>query len=320
MLYFSVILLKTKFMKKKLDIILPAHNEEGNIKFIYEGLKNILQGINYDYTFLFVDDGSTDETLFQIKNLAASDNLVKYIELSRNFGHQNAIKAGLDASTAEIIIMMDCDLQHPPHLLNEILRIYELGYDIVRTHRIENKIEGFLKRKTSNLFYKLLNKLSDIKLEQGSADFRLISGGAIAQLKSFNEFDLFYRGLIKWIGFKQISIEYLPESRLTGNTKYTYKKMISFGLNGFTSFSTKPLYFAAYIGLFLSFLSILYIPYVFYVLYTGAEIQGWASVIVTIVFFGGLNLMILGIIGIYLSKLFNQSKNRPHYIIKESNL
>ena len=307
-------------MHTTLEIILPAHNEHGNVFPIYDEIKEALSITKYDYTILFVDDGSTDETLCQIKDLAKQDNKVKYIELSRNFGHQNAIKAGLDASDADVIIMMDCDLQHPPHLINELIKQYELGYDIVRTHRVENETAGYFKRKTSNLFYKILNQLSDITLEQGSADFRLISGKAIEQLKSFNEFDLFYRGLIKWMGFKQISLEYHPEERLSGQTKYTYKKMISFGLNGFTSFSTKPLYFAAYLGLVFSISSILYVPYIIHAFYTGTEVQGWASVIATVVFFGGINLMILGIIGIYISKLFAQSKNRPHYIVKESNL
>lgn len=307
-------------MSKSLEIILPAHNERGNIIPIYEEITQALSSTNYYYTILFVDDGSTDDTLLEIKKLAVLDEKIRYIELSRNFGHQNAIKAGLDASTSEVIIMMDCDLQHPPHLINELLRNYELGYDIVRTHRLENKNTAYIKRKASNFFYKFLNHLSDITLEQGSADFRLISGTAIDHLKSFNEFDLFYRGLIKWMGYKQISIEYMPEERLTGTTKYTYKKMISFGLKGFTSFSTKPLYFAAYMGLIISFLSILYIPYIFYTFYVGKDVQGWASVIATIAFFGGLNLMILGIIGIYISKLFSQSKSRPHYIVKESNL
>ncbi len=307
-------------MPKTLEIILPAQNEHGNIIPIYQEIKEAMSITNYNYTILFVDDGSTDDTLIQIKELAKSDEKIRYIELSRNFGHQNAIKAGLDASTSDIIIMMDCDLQHPPHLINELLRNYELGYDIVRTHRLEDKNTAYIKRKASNFFYKFLNRLSDITLEQGSADFRLISGTAIDQLKSFNEFDLFYRGLIKWMGYKQISIEYMPEQRVSGITKYTYKKMISFGLKGFTSFSTKPLYFAAYMGLVFAFLSILYVPYIFYTFYVGRDVQGWASVIATIAFFGGLNLMILGIIGIYLSKLFTQSKNRPHYIVKESNL
>jgi len=305
---------------KKLNIVLPAHNEHNNISPIYKEIILALASCKYPYEILFIDDGSTDDTLAQIKALSAEDSKVKYIELSRNFGHQNALKAGLDMCNADIIIMMDCDLQHPPHLINELLRNYELGYEIVRTHRIDSKSVGFIKSKTSSLFYNIISKFSDIKIEEGSADFRLISGSAITHLKSFNEFDLFYRGLIKWMGYKQISIEYMAEQRYSGVTKYTYNKMISFGIKGFTSFSTKPLYFAAYLGMFFASISILYIPYIAYTFYMKTEAPGWASVIATVSFFGGVNLMILGIIGVYLSKLFTQSKNRPHYIIKASNL
>lgn len=307
-------------MQTKLEIILPAHNEEGNIRPIYDAILQGLSSTNYNIRILFIDDGSTDDTLSRIKEIAKQDARVKFIELSRNFGHQNAIKAGLDSTQADVVIMMDCDLQHPPTLLHELLNKYEQGYDIVRTRRIENETAGFIKRKASNLFYQFLNQLSDITLEQGSADFRLISGKAIDYLRAFNEYDLFYRGLVKWIGFKQISLAYQPEQRLSGETKYSYKKMISFGLKGFTSFSTKPLYFAAYLGMIFSLLSTLSIPYIIHAFYTGSQVPGWASVIAAIVFFGGLNLMILGIIGVYLSKLFIQSKSRPHYIIKESNL
>ncbi len=307
-------------MQTKLEIILPAHNEEGNIRPIYDAIVQVLSSTNYRYTILFVDDGSTDDTLSRIKELANGDSKVKYLELSRNFGHQNAIKAGLDSTNADVVVMMDCDLQHPPSLLNELLNKYEQGYDIVRTIRIENETAGFIKRKASNLFYQFLNQLSDITLEQGSADFRLISGKAIDYLRAFNEYDLFYRGLVKWIGFKQISLEYQPEQRLSGETKYSFKKMISFGLKGFTSFSTKPLYFAAYLGMIFSLLSTLFIPYIIHAFYIGSQVPGWASVIAAIVFFGGLNLMILGIIGIYMSKLFTHIKSRPHYIIKGSNL
>ena len=305
---------------KKLNIVLPAHNEHNNITPIYKEIILALANCNYPYEILFIDDGSTDDTLMQIKALSAEDSKVKYIELSRNFGHQNALKAGLDMCNADIIIMMDCDLQHPPHLINELLRNYELGYEIVRTHRVDGKSVSFIKSKTSSLFYNIISKFSEIKIEEGSADFRLISGSAITHLKSFNEFDLFYRGLIKWMGYKQISIEYTAEQRYSGVTKYTYNKMISFGIKGFTSFSTKPLYFAAYLGLFFAMMSLLYIPYIFYAFYFGTEVHGWASVIATVAFFGGLNLMILGIIGFYLSKLVIQSKNRPHYIVKACNL
>jgi dolichol-phosphate mannosyltransferase len=305
---------------KKLNIVLPAHNEHNNISPIYKEIILALASCKYPYEILFIDDGSTDDTLAQIKALSAEDSKVKYIELSRNFGHQNALKAGLDMCNADIIIMMDCDLQHPPHLINELLRNYELGYEIVMTHRVDGKSVSFIKSKTSSLFYNIISKFSEIKIEEGSADFRLISGSAITHLKSFNEFDLFYRGLIKWMGYKQISIEYTAEQRYSGVTKYTYNKMISFGIKGFTSFSTKPLYVAAYLGLFFAMMSLLYIPYIFYASYSGTEVHGWASVIATVAFFGGLNLMILGIIGFYLSKLVIQSKNRPHYIVKACNL
>ncbi len=305
---------------KKLNIILPAHNEHTNITPIYNEIVLALSNCKYLYEITFIDDGSTDDTLGQIKNLAIHDPKVKYIELSRNFGHQNALKAGIDATSADIVIMMDCDLQHPPHLINELLRNYELGYEIVRTNRVDGNSISFIKSKSSSFFYNIISKFSDIEIEEGSADFRLISGTAITHLKCFNEFDLFYRGLIKWMGYNQISIKYIAEQRLSGVTKYTYNKMISFVIKGFTSFSTKPLFVAAYLGLFFAMMSLLYIPYIFYAFYNGSEVQGWASVIATVAFFGGVNLMILGIIGFYLSKLVIQSKNRPHYIIKASNL
>jgi dolichol-phosphate mannosyltransferase len=307
-------------MEKSVDLILPAHNESGNIIPIHREILDALEPMGYAFQMIFVDDGSTDDTLDIIRALAAADSRVKFVSLSRNFGHQNAIKAGLDFSTAKIVIMMDCDMQHPPEMVSVLLKEYESGYDIVRTHRLEVEHTGFFKRKTSNLFYRILNKFSDIQLEKGSADFRLVSGKALEHLKSFSEMDLFYRGLIKWIGFSQVSIAFEPRPRTYGETKYSFTRMVSLGLRGFTSFSTKPLYFSAYIGMMVSIASLLYIPYVVYALVYGHAIAGWASAIVTIAFFGGLNLMILGIIGIYLSKLFAQSKDRPHYIVKGTNL
>jgi dolichol-phosphate mannosyltransferase len=303
-----------------IQVLLPAHNESGNIRAIHEEICKALEGTGYEFSILFVDDGSTDDTLDCIKDLASMDNRVRFIELSRNFGHQNAIKAGLDQTDADILIMMDCDLQHPPGLIREMLSWYERGYDIVRTRRRKSSHEGVIKQVTSKMFYKFLRHISEIQLEEGSADFRLISGNAIAQLRNFGEYDLFYRGLIKWMGFRQVGIDYEPSPRYSGETKYSIRKMIGFGLKGVTSFSTRPLYFSAYMGVCLSSLSLLYIPYVIYALYHGMAIDGWASVIVTIVFFGGINLLILGIIGIYIAKMFYQTKRRPHYIIKESNL
>lgn len=306
-------------MDTRVDILLPAHNEAGNIRLMYEEILRNWPSGRYSIRFLFVDDGSSDGTLAEISALAAEDPRVRFLSFSRNFGHQSAIKAGLDYTDANIVIMMDCDLQHPPDLISKMLQQYEQGFEVVRTYRKDGK-EGFIKRKTSSWFYGLISRFSEVRIEQGSADFRLVSGRALEQLRLFNENDLFYRGLVKWMGFRQVAIEYIPNERQHGQTKYSLINMMRFGLRGFTSFSTKPLYFSAYIGLIVSCISVLYLPYVAYAFFIGHSSAGWASILVTVAFFGGMNLMILGIIGIYLSKLFLQSKARPHYIIQSTNL
>lgn len=306
-------------METRVDILLPAHNEAGNIRLMYEEILRNWPSGRYSIRFLFVDDGSSDGTLAEISALAAEDPRVRFLSFSRNFGHQSAIKAGLDHTDANIVIMMDCDLQHPPDLIPKMLQQYEQGFEVVRTYRKDGK-EGFIKRKTSSWFYGVISRFSEVRIEQGSADFRLVSGRALEQLRLFNENDLFYRGLVKWMGFRQVAIEYIPNERQHGQTKYSLINMMRFGLRGFTSFSTKPLYFSAYIGLIVSCISVLYLPYVAYAFFIGHSSAGWASILVTVAFFGGMNLMILGIIGIYLSKLFLQSKARPHYIIQSTNL
>lgn len=216
--------------------------------------------------------------------------------------------------------MMDGDLQHPPSLIPELLAHWEKGYDIVYTIRNDHQEIPLLKKRTSNLFYDVINNLSDIELEQGAADFRLMDKKVVNVFRTFTESDIFMRGLVKWMGFPQIGIEYNSALRYQGESKYTLKKMLRFALQGITSFSTRPLYIAAYLGFFFSLSSLLYIPYIIYSYFFGRMVLGWPSVIATIAFFGGLQLMILGIIGMYLGKLFMQSKHRPHYIVKESNI
>lgn len=309
-------------MKKKICIVIPVCNEEKNIPAVTHAVKHIMQTVPYTYSIIFIDDGSTDNTLAVLKTTAASDEQVFYIGLSRNFGHQNALKAGIDTvdENTDAVIMMDGDLQHPPELIPLMLQNWEEGYDVVYTIRKDDKGISLLKKKTSSLFYKLLNKVSDIELDTGAADFRLLDKKVVPVFKNFNEGDLFLRGLSKWVGFSQVAIEYTAGSRSNGESKYTIKRMIRFALQGITSFSTKPLYIAAYLGFAFSMLSLLYIPYIIYSYFFEKTISGWTSLIATIAFFGGLQLMILGIIGLYLGKLFMQSKNQPHYIIRESNL
>jgi dolichol-phosphate mannosyltransferase len=307
-------------MKKRISIVVPVCNEEANVSVLTAALQQIFLNLPYLFTVTFVDDGSTDGTVTELKRLAAENNFVFYISLSRNFGHQNALKAGLDLVDGDGVIMMDGDMQHPPELIPEMLKEWEAGYDVVYTIRKDHKEMPLMKRKTSNMFYNLINNLSDIELEQGTADFRLMDKKVVDVFRAFKETDLFMRGLVKWMGFHQLGIEYDPAQRTRGKSKYTLKKMIRFALQGITSFSTRPLYIAAYLGFIFSLLSLLYVPYIIYSYYFGHTISGWTSVIATVAFFGGLQLMILGIIGMYLGKLFMQSKQRPHYIIKESNL
>lgn len=307
-------------MKKKISLIVPVCNEQGNILKLYKVVDGIFQKLSYEYDIIFVDDGSIDNTLDLIKSIAENTHSVKYISFSRNFGHQSALKAGIDFSDADCIISMDGDMQHPPEIIPQLLDKWENGYDVVYTIRNDDKTSPFLKRKLSAAFYGFLNRISDIKIQKGAADFRLISRKVVDVLKNLDEYNLFLRGLVTWVGFKQFAIEYAPGHRMNGNTKYSYKKMIGFALNGITSFSDKPLYLAAYLGCIFALLSILYLPYAIGSYLFHYTISGWTSIIVTLSFFGGLQLMILGIIGIYLGKLFMQSKNRPLYILKESNI
>ncbi|MDQ2720070.1 MAG: glycosyltransferase family 2 protein [Bacteroidota bacterium] len=307
-------------MKKTVTIIIPVCNEKNNVLLLIAALNKVIDFLHYEFNILFIDDGSNDGTLNVIKNQAFLQKNIHFISFSRNFGHQNALKAGIDISNADCVISMDGDMQHPPELIPELLAAWENGYDIVYTVRKDRKEMSMMKRKTSNMFYNLMNRLSDIELESGTADFRLMDRRVISILKDFKEDDLFWRGIVKWLGFKQFSLEYEPGERLEGKSKYSYQKMVQFALRGITSFSTKPLSIAIYLGFACSLLSILYIPYVLISWYYGYVISGWSSLIITIVFFGGIQLMILGIIGMYLGKLFMQSKQRPHYIIKESNI
>ncbi len=307
-------------MNKQVTIVIPVCNEEDNVAILVQALDAVFATLPYKHEIIFADDGSKDNTLPNIKALAAASNHIFYISLSRNFGHQNALKAGLDIAHGDCVISMDGDMQHPPTLIPILLQNWEAGFDIVYTIRNEDRDLSIVKRKTSSMFYALINRLSDIELDKGAADFRLMSRRTVDAFKKFGEHDLFIRGLVDWLGFTQIGISYNPAQRMSGTSKYTLKKMVRFALQGITSFSVKPLHIATYLGFTFSLLSLLYIPYVLWSLYYGHTISGWASMIVTIAFFGGLQLMILGIIGMYLGKLFVQSKQRPHYIIKETNL
>ena len=306
---------------KKIAIIIPAFNEAGNILPVYKEIQKILINFtSYSWEVLFVNDGSSDNTLEIIEKCALENLNVKFISFSRNFGKDNALKAGIDYVSADIIITMDADLQHPPSLIPELISKYEEGYNVVYAHRKgSNPHVSFFSKLSSKLFWKLLNLLSELKLEDGISDFRLLDKKVIDVLKSVNESDLFFRGMVKWVGFNQIGIEYVPNERLEGETNYSKSQLLKLAIYGITSFSTKPLYSAIYIGFILSGLSILYIPYIIISIIYHFDVPGWSSIIMTIVFFGGLQLIMLGVIGIYIGKMFMQTKERPNYIIDTKN-
>jgi glycosyltransferase involved in cell wall biosynthesis len=308
-------------LKKKISIVIPAHNEEKNISFLVDQINRTMLNQDYSFELIFVDDGSRDNTLNEIKASAEIHHNILYIELSRNFGKDHALKAGIAIAQGNAVITMDADLQHPPHFILHMLSLWENGHDIIYTYREQaNPHARGYQKATSRLFYKGINMFTGIKLENGTADFRLMDEIVVKQLKRFDEYEIFYRGIIKWTGFKQIGIPYLPSKRHMGEASYSFFKLVKLALHFIMAFSARPLYIVSGIGLFFSLAAILYIPYVLISYITGYAVGGWPSIIATIAFFGGLELLVLSIIGIYVGKIFMQSKQRPNFIIRSSNI
>lgn len=298
----------------KISIIVPIFNEEQNIRELYEALCSHVEFSE----LIFVDDGSTDQSISKIKELRNQDERVRFLSFSRNFGHQNALKAGLDHCTGNCAITMDGDLQHPPSLIPNMISEWKNASDIVISIRKDSKKQVWYKRATSFLFYKLNNLLSDTQISPGSADFRLLDRKVIDVIAQMTETPIFFRGMVSWLGFSQSTITYTPDERKHGSTKYSGRKMLSFSLEGITSFSIRPLRLASYTGFFIAFLSLIYGIYAIYVkLFTSEAVDGWASLLAMIAFMGGMQMIMIGIIGEYLGKLFLSSKGRPPYVIKE---
>jgi len=305
-------------MSTHISIVIPCLNEQDNVPVLMERIASELRS-DYSYEVIFVDDGSTDNTLEVLRGLSAQYPSLRYISLSRNFGHQQALKAGLDKSCGECVVMMDADLQHPPALLRQLVEKWRQGYDIVYTVRQASKELSFFKRVSSRLFYKLINNLTEHPIEEGAADFRLVDHRVASIIASMNDPFLFLRGLIPWLGFKQCSIAYNPESRFSGHSKYSLTRMARLALHGVTSFSVRPLRLATFFGVVISLIAFAYLFYALIAFFLfEINLPGWSSIVSSVLLLGGIQLVMLGIIGEYLGMLYVQSKQRPTYIVRES--
>lgn len=306
--------------KKLISIVIPAFNEAGNIGAIFEAIKKVIPN-KYGVEVIFVDDGSTDDTLSIIKKLARKNKNVYYISLSRNFGHQYALKAGLDHARGSAVITMDADLEHPPKLIPKMLDSWERGAKIVYTQREDDPDLPLHKRITSKLFYQIINKLSETPILAGGADFRLIDQSVVRMVRESSESTLFLRGLVAWSGYPSTTLNYKPKKRSWGRSKYTYTKMLKLAVDALTSFSVVPLRIATIIGFLMSLFTGLYGLYAIIAYFTNWNvITGWPSVIISVLFIGGLQLLILGIIGEYIGKIFLETKKRPLYLINEKKI
>jgi glycosyltransferase involved in cell wall biosynthesis len=304
---------------KKISILIPAYNEQEVLRHLYERLFK-LAGETPDYTFefLFVNDGSRDKTLEMIKAYAAKDPRVAYINLSRNFGKEIAMIAGLDKVTGDATVIIDADLQDPPELIPKMIALWEQGYDDVFARRKSRAGESWIKKVTSELFYKVLQKSTSIPIQQDTGDFRLLDKRCVEALVQFRESQRYTKGLFSWIGYEKKEIEYDRDPRMAGETKWNYLKLINLAIDGITSFTTAPLRISSVLGILVSLCAFIYIIYlVVRTAFFGTDLAGYPSMMAVILFLGGVQLLSLGVIGEYIGRIFNESKNRPLYFIEE---
>ena len=301
----------------RISVVVPVYNESAGIRAFHERASKALASLpGADYELIYVDDGSGDDSWPQLAGFAAADPHVRVVKLSRNFGHQIAITAGLDRARGDCAVVIDADLQDPPEVIARMVEKWRSGFDVVYGVRSKRRGESALKLLTARAFYRLLDRITGIRIPVDVGDFRLMSRRALDQLNQLREKDRFVRGLVSWIGFPQAGIEYERDERVAGETKYPYRKMFKFALDGITSFSTAPLKLATWLGYATSFLAFLYLASVFVQRAMGITVAGWATIMVALLFLGGVQLICLGIMGEYVGRVFNEIKPRPIYVVE----
>ena len=300
------------------SVIVPLYNEEAVVQDSYERIREVMDTTGEPYEIIFINDGSKDSTYQKVREILKKDKNVKLISFSRNFGHQSAITAGMDYCTGQAVIVIDADLQDPPEVMLKMIEKWKEGYEVVYGKRIKRKGETLFKKATAKIFYRILSKTTDVEIPIDTGDFRLIDRKVCDALKTMPERNRYVRGLISWLGFRQTGVEFVREKRLAGETKYSMKKMFKLAWDGITAFSNAPLKLATYIGVSISAVSFLYLLVVIcQKLFTDTTVQGWASLVAISLFFNGVILIVLGIIGEYIRRIYDEAKGRPIYIISE---
>lgn len=312
-------MLKYKYMKKLVTIMIPAYNEEKSLPKLFKRLDLLAKNtLKYDFEFLFINDGSKDKTMEIIRNESEKDSRVSYINLSRNFGKENAMLAGFDYAKGDALVIIDADLQDPPELIPAMLNLWEEGFDDVYAKRESREGETWLKKQTSKWFYSILDKISQIEIQRDTGDFRLLDRRAIEALKTLRETNRYTKGLFSWVGFQKKEITYKRDARIAGETKWNYRKLFNLAIEGITSFTVAPLRIATITGFFISTTAFLWIAFLLIRPLFGVPIgNGYTSLMSVILFLGGIQLISIGILGEYIGRIFIESKNRPVYLAQE---
>ncbi len=300
------------------SVVVPVYNEEKVLPEMYRRLHAVMEGLGEPYEIIFVNDGSSDRTFAILNQICEQDRNIRIIDFAKNFGHQTAITAGMDYADGQAVVVIDADLQDPPEVIPQMICLWQEGYDVVYGKRNERKGETLFKKLSASLFYRVMRKMTDVDIPLDTGDFRLIDRKVCNALKSIKERNRYVRGIISWLGFKQIGVAFAREERYAGETKYPLKKMVKFAFDAITSFSFKPLKLSSYLGMLLSFFSFLYLMVVLYQkLFTNYTVAGWASSMVISLFFNGIVLMMLGIAGEYIGRIYDETKGRPLYVVRQ---
>lgn len=304
--------------RPELSVVIPAFNEEQNVEPMYERLVAALDGVVESLEILFVDDGSKDGTWQRVSALSERDPRVRGVRFARNFGHQAALTAGVDLAKGRGVVIIDADLQDPPEVIPEMVERWRDGYEVVYGQRAEREGESAFKLATAAVFYRLLARITSVEIPVDTGDFRLMGERALTAFRALPERNRFIRGLVSWIGFPQIAVQYRRSARLAGDTKYPLKKMIRFALDGITSFSFLPLRLATILGFAVSFSAFVYIAVVLVLKAVGVSWSGYTSLMASILFLGGVQLLMIGLLGEYLARVFDEVKRRPLYLVGDS--